>query len=278
MKRFQLFRMAAVLSVGLCWLTGDRPVIAQSGVIKDSGVIKGVTGEWHGFYTSAKAQDQGIIHGVTVAIDTQTHRRFAGWLALGDFWYEIHGTVAASGNVNITGKGTGGKLNANFELHDFGGGAAVVDGELKIHHSDGSQDDGLVLILRSYTPVAGSPLPNVSGEYDGSSTSANTDKTTPMSASFVHDTQGAAPTTFCGDVQIIDMNYTGCGTINEKGNFLVIGLGVDGPLYLQGSFEAGPSPTLCGEYKVDLIDMNFSEDFGEFCIVDMNLQPDNPIP
>ena len=280
MTRFITLALGLIAAAAWSLLTSDH-ALAWSPETTPS-----VTGDWNGLYRSDT--DPQTILPVRMMITDQVHRRFSGSLLLGDDEDDIEGTIDADNKAHIIGRAagqaTGKRLHkpliiAKLALEDFGGGAATLDGAMKVRFPDGTTDEGHVVFVRSFTPQPDRSPPDLRGTFDGSATSG-VDGTELQIVLEFKGQQGTRLTE--GRLAILDprldepVSFNVIGTVSPTGEAVLIGLGPAGFVRLDGEYVPAPdgTPRLIGDYliRLDLIRMNFTgDDFGGFDLISMNI-------
>ena len=153
----------SILAAGLCLAivlsilpTGSSATIAD---------VQDMRGVWNGFIQAGVDPPDPV----RTEITSQEGRRFTGFTNPPDPVQpvEIEGTVSASGKVNYQSKSSDIHLVGKHDLIDFGGGAAILNGDLTRPSVDGKFIVPCVLVMRPFA-ADGSALPNLAGRYDGS--------------------------------------------------------------------------------------------------------------
>ncbi|HET6892191.1 MAG TPA: hypothetical protein VFH31_13895 [Pyrinomonadaceae bacterium] len=139
-------------------------------------------------------------------------------------WLTFTGTVAASDRVNLQGRHEEHHGVAKLDLHDFGDGAAILDGGLMLHFNDGRMSDGTLLLLRPFAHPPDPIVPNPSGSYRGAF--RNAEGTTGEITAQLHPPDPQQPTSFNGQVVIVAFGdrhtFELLGTINALGRRIAI--------------------------------------------------------
>jgi hypothetical protein len=197
--------------------------------------VQDIGGTWDGFFQGA--DDPEIVR-VRLEITGQDKRRFEGTLEAGGAKHIIEGAVSANGNVKFQGHASHSHGLGRMELHDFGGGAAILNGNLMLHFADGRMIDGPLLLLRPFTPAGDDVAPVLaSGVYRASLYvfGAGSGK------SLIEDLQFRAPNLmlFTGT---LDPEFVlfGQATINGDGRFIAVARATAGYLILNGTWQYLP--------------------------------------
>jgi hypothetical protein len=144
----RLLMRCALLVAGSIWLlSADGPRLhAQSPETSPS-----VTGTWNGSFGSPEGQETTP---TTLVIPFQDHRRFVGMMSVGNAVYQIAGTVSASDQLILVGKGEGelGVLIGLLQLQALENSATILDGRLRLHSPGGEMAVDEVHLLRDFRP------------------------------------------------------------------------------------------------------------------------------
>jgi hypothetical protein len=260
-----------------------RPSPAPAGPEISPG-IQDMRGGWAGFYQVFGRPATAPPHPVWLAIDLQFHRRFSGGLKVSSpqpsSVFLIEGLVTARGQTIFHGQSEDGRALAHVTRHDFGGGAAIFDGRLRLHHRDGAREDGRLLLLRRFIGNPDLEPPDVTGDYAGFATNEATGE---RKAVVIHwragldqtdaPTKGAPTTEFVGDGFLLESPDTATewafqtlGTINSDGQIVASNQGPGGPLILTATLVCSPDPQqparITGDYLLLLADG--ARDAGKF--------------
>ena len=262
-------------------------------------------GHWQGFFEPLGA-DAGIIgpeyRPADLFIRSQLLGAFGGSFSLSRLSPEPHpvpvnGTLLGN-QVNFLGLSRDGGVRGGVTLHDFGNGAAILDGELNFQPAPllppnpilppNQIQQGSLLQLRRFLGGPDTAPPNLTGTFVGFAVSDVTGDRLPVSSRLVAERipGGALSTGFSlNDVSIQPCVFpVGLGTINPRGRTIVhdgvpttafdvviIGQGEGENLRLVGEYHihAGAALTPCvrGEYFMQHSDG--PDDFGTF---EMDLQ------
>lgn len=184
-----------------------------------------VIGEWRGFYQGIGDPD---IKPATLTIGSQVNRRFDAIFEYIPCIMPVDGTIAASGQAIFSGKGCDGMTIGDVSLQDLGGGGAIFDGSVKMHPSDGTRQEGSLIVLRKFIGHPDLMPVDVTGDWRGFAISTVTGERRDVTASFEAErTATGAPTTgFAAKMGLLPCIFpAGLGTINSRGDALLIGQG-----------------------------------------------------
>jgi hypothetical protein len=145
-----------------------------------------VKGQWHGFYLQlddprlsplpTQPQRADLVLGHT------SPRQFGGAFALGPepqlvlepFIMPVAGKFTAANLLVFTGRSLDGAVSSKLTLHNFGGGAAILDGALKFNPSGPAvTEHGTLLLLRKFISNPNETQPDVTGHYEGTFSTQN---------------------------------------------------------------------------------------------------------
>ncbi|HET6892188.1 MAG TPA: hypothetical protein VFH31_13880 [Pyrinomonadaceae bacterium] len=246
-------RRAASCVALICLFAAAVWTVAQA----QSPAPQNMLGVWQGFFQELSSDPQiPPVPRVLVRseITSQELRRINGVMEVGGIEpcvLTFNGTVAASDRVNVQGRHEEHHGVAKLDLHDFGGGAAILDGSLALLVAGGRVSDGSLLLLRPFSTNPDDTVPNPAGSYGG--TFQNADGTKGDITAELEPPDPSHPTSFSGRLVIAAFGarqeFELLGTINAAGLFIAIG---QAPV-------AGPSLSLNGTY-VEVPDANGSID------------------
>jgi hypothetical protein len=163
-------------------------------------------------------------------ITVQDNRRINGLIEVGGidpqpFALTFNGTVLASDRVNLQGQHEEHDGVAKLDLHDFGGGAAVLNGSLALLAAGGQVTDGSLLLLRRFADPPQPVVPNPACSYVGSFFNADATRGGAISAT-LYPPDPVQPTKFTGEAVITagEQRWTFelLGTINSAGRLIAI--------------------------------------------------------
>jgi hypothetical protein len=224
-------------------------------------------GVWQGF-TQSHPPDPAFppdpIVPVRSEVSLQENRRISGLMQVGVInpcFLTFNGTVAASDRVNLQGQHEEHHGVAKLDLHDFGGGAAILNGTLALLSPGGQMTDGSLLLLRPFIPVPDDGLPNPAGSYGGSFFNSDGTRGGEMNAQLGPVPDDGRPTSFTGQVVIVigETRHTFelKGTINAAGRFIAIAQATVGHLILDATWQPIPNdgrPAITGHHTLELND------------------------
>ncbi|CAN5262489.1 hypothetical protein BH20ACI2_BH20ACI2_25150 [soil metagenome] len=199
---------AAVLLTTLVTITSFRDATAGPHVQE-------MRGTWYGFIQGGHNPVESAIAEIT----EQENRRFSGIIDVGGP-HVIEGTVSASGKVNYQGKTSSGKIIGKAELHDFGGGAAILDGTLTRPSTDDRFIIPCVRVLRAFAAFqdAAAPTGRYVGEINGGGE---------ITILLTQPPEPVSPTSLGGGLDVVIDGVTHTfqliGTFNANGRIIAIG-------------------------------------------------------
>jgi hypothetical protein len=124
--------------------------------------VQNVLGVYDGFYQSAvNPDDRGPVE---VMITQQLHRRFVGTLTIAIGAFPFDGTIAASDQFSIVGRGNGAKFEVQGMVRFMGDGSVFVQSRYRFRMGPGRPDSGLLVLLRD---TAARDVPDVVGTWQG---------------------------------------------------------------------------------------------------------------
>jgi hypothetical protein len=235
----------------------------------DAQTPQEMRGEWQGFFAEVNNPSSRVQ--VRLSIATQLVRRFEGELEVPGAiipCIRVQGTVAASDNVSILNQPDEAYAAVSkSQLHDYGGGAAILNGRLTLRFTDGSRREGTLLLLRNFIEPPDAVVPSLSGDWQGSYTSEVTGVTGAMSARFARSHRDPAVNSFIAEVTIIPCIFPeALATVSSDGRVIVIAQGEGEHVILNGQLEGGGEggldPCMRGTYQMEHDDG--SQDFGTF--------------
>ena len=250
-------RRAAACAVLLCLAAISQ---AQSA----SPAPQNMLGVWQGFYQpqGQPVPDDGVP--VRSEITAQDNRRINGLMEVGGVQpciLTFNGTVAASDRVNLQGRHEEHHGVAKLDLHDFGGGAAVLNGSLALLSPGGQVSDGSLLLLRPFTDPPEPSVPNPTGSYAGSFFNADGAREGAISATLSPIPDDGHPTRFNGQVIIAagEQRWTFelLGTINSAGRLIAIAQGSAGHVIFDATWQlrvVDGIPMITGRHILELND------------------------
>jgi len=247
----------SILAAGLCLaivlsiLTTD-----SSATIADVQDMRGV---WSGFIQAGVDPPAPI----RTEIASQENRKFTGFANPPDPVQpvEIEGTVSASGKVNYQSKSSDIHFVGKHDLLDFGGGAAILNGDLTRPSVDGKFIVPCVLVMRPFAADS-SILPNLAGRYDGS-ISGEGGVQGQINTVLVAPPDPVRPTSFNGTLAIVidrqTYSFQLLGTANGSGRIIAIAHQPGaGHLILDAVLSNPPDPvqppTINGTFKLEFGD------------------------
>ncbi|MDQ3749337.1 MAG: hypothetical protein M3367_10060 [Acidobacteriota bacterium] len=252
-----------ILAAGLC-LAVVLSLLPLDGSATVSAV-QDMRGVWDGFIQTAGEPPVPI----RTEITGQENRRFTGIVAWGEP-HVIEGTVSASGKVNYQGQSADSRIVGKYDLLDFGGGAAILNGSLTRSSKDGRFIVPCVLVMRSFAAEpSGTVVPNPAGRYDGTlgSGDGTTGRITMVLGS---PSDPVRPESFDGSLEIVLNGQTHTfqllGTVNSSGRIIAIAhKAAAGHLILDAVLQAPPDPvqpaTLNGGFTLEFGDGSELEGF-----------------
>ncbi|MBI2946595.1 MAG: hypothetical protein HYY23_03050 [Verrucomicrobia bacterium] len=254
MKTRKLIMLLSTAVLGVLFTIAHHTVVGQT----TAPAIQNVIGAWRGFYQALGGPDTigdpDIVPGNFV-IGSQFNRRFDAALSVGidACIFPGEGTIAASDHAIFSGKSSEGMAIADVALQDFGGGAAIFDGSVKIHPSDGTRSEGSLIVLRNFIGNPDEIPSDVTGDWRGFAVSAETGVRREVTAHFEAERNaiGLSTTSFGGEVGIFPCIFpSGLGTINAQGDLVLIAQGDGERLSVTGKLDAalGPEPHIKGAY------------------------------
>ena len=249
-----------VATVAFCFII-VLSVTAHAGTAMP-GDAQDMRGTWVGFFQVTGSSE---LVAVRWEITVQDGRRFVGALEAGDAMHSIEGIVAASGRVNLQGRAADSNRIGKLELHDFGGGAAVLNGHLMVHFTDGRMSDGTLLLLRSFAPPTHGDLAIPVGLYRGA------DYSDGLSFTLVPPPTGQQPPSFicfrpvgfiCVRPVVVlsgkEHLFEGLATIHRDGTLIAIAQAPVGHLIFDAKGYASPDgyepARITGRYTLELND------------------------
>ncbi len=148
-----------------------------------------------------------------------------------------------AGHVNFTGivQDLGGDRGGLLVVGDQGG--ALVLASYKFTFPDGSVDQGMTHLLRSFPPDPGAP-PNITGTWRGTSMSDLTGQQMTLDLQIIQDGTSFEGVEIVGGIQPCVI----VGTIGVRGNFVFIGVGDVGRVLVGGQFTPPPDDSLNARY------------------------------
>lgn len=239
--------------------------------------LHGLTGAWSGFSQAIGNPD---IRAADLFVRTQLDHRFEGNFALGPepHVFPITGTTASCSNnlspgedVACTnnlfyGKSADSKVNAHTTLSDFGDGAAILDGRLKLQIREAASEEGSLLLLRNFIGNPDTAPPDLGGQYQGSASFGGEVVGIIIDYRPGRDERGAPTTAFEGTLILQPREGTGfpafaalvLGSVNADGQIVAIGQGESGRLVFTADFmdptNAKPPGRIIGELRLVLND------------------------
>jgi hypothetical protein len=258
MKRGARSRKLVAACVAALLLAAVAAVLGDSAARPAMPEAQNMLGVWQGFFQGPPPDDSVPVRS---EITSQENRRFGGVMGIVPRTLELNGTVAASGRVNLQAGDADSHGIANPELHDFGGGAAILNGGLMLHFTDGRMSDGTLLLLRAFGAIGPCVVPNPAGSYLGAF--RNTDGTSgEISALLIGPPDDTMPTSFPGQVVIVlgggRHTFELKGTINCDGRLIAIAQAAAGHLILNTMFTGPPDDgtpaMITGQHTLELND------------------------
>jgi outer membrane biosynthesis protein TonB len=250
-KRYLLLALAAGFAVVM-----TQSIFTTASAISAAGPhVQEMRGSYYGFIQ----EGDNPVEFVRTDIIEQENRRFSGIVDSGGP-HVIDGTVSASGNVNyLSGDGS---VRGRAELHEYEGGAAILNGTHTTRRPDGSTIIPCVLQLRSFAGD-GSVVPNPAGSYRGTISGGGEfnivlfDPLAPIrSTSF----RGTMEITLDGETHTFQL----LGTIRSDGFVVIIGhLPTAGHLIMEATVDPANS-AIFGNLRLEL---------GNGSILDLDLTP-----
>ena len=239
--------------------------------------VHDLTGNWTGFYQGIGNPD---IRAADLFVRSQLDHRFEGNFALGPepHVFPITGTTAscsnnlspgedvACSNNLFRGKSADSKVNAHTTLSDFGDGAAILDGGLKLQIREAASEEGSLLLLRNFIGNPDTAPPDVSGQYQGKASFGGEVVGIIIDYRPGRDERGAPTTAFEGTLILQPREGTGfpafaalvLGSVNADGQIVAIGQGESGRLVFTADFmdptNAKPPGRIIGELRLVLND------------------------
>jgi hypothetical protein len=222
-------------------------------------------GVWQGF-TQRHPSDQVFppdpVVPVRSEVTSQKNRRINGLMEVGGIEPEpFNGTVTASDRVNLQVQHEDHHGVAKLDLHDFGGGAAILNGTLALLSPGGQMTDGSLLLLRPFAYPPDPIVPNPAGSYAGSFASADGARGGEISAQLVPVPDDGRPTSFTGQVFIVigETRHTFelKGTINAAGRFIAIAQATVGHVIFDATWTPVPDdgrPMITGRHTLEMND------------------------
>lgn len=252
-KTIQLFCLT--LAVGSC-LTLALGLLTADGSAAPP-VVQNMRGLWDGFEVRAGEPPEPS----RTEITGQENRRFTGFAEPPDPSHPaiaIEGTVSASGNVNYQGRSPGVHNVGHSKLHDFGGGAAILDGGETRHVNGQTFIVPCVLVMRSFAGD-GSVVPNPEGRYVGMLGGGVTGQ---IDMRLSPPPDPVRPTSFEGTMEVVIGGETHSfllrGTINSAGRIIAIAATSEGHLTFDAILSEPPDPgmpaTINGAFHLELHD------------------------
>jgi hypothetical protein len=250
-------------------------------------------GKWHGFYLQlddprmsplpTQPQRADLFLGHTSA------RRFGGAFALGakphlgpePYIIPVAGRFTAADLLVFSGRGLDGTVSSKLTMHDFGDGAAILDGTLKFDPSGpAGAEHGTLLLLRKFVGNPDETPPDVTGHYEGTFSTQNTSAAAgiivlDLDARFNDD--GELSSGFSGGVKLEERGPTLAavpitfgtfagrvrGTINADGKVVAIAQGTSGRLVLLATWVDPSDPSMpaviAGTFQLVLNDGSATE-------------------
>ncbi len=217
--------------------------------------VQEMRGTWFGFIQGGHDPVESAI----AEINEQENRRFRGVIDAGGP-HVIEGTVSASGKVNYQSDSAG-HLVGKAELHDFGGGAAILDGTLTRPSIDDRFIIPCVRVLRAFAPFqdAAAPTGRYVGEMDGGEE---------MTIMLGAPRDPVSPTSLGGELEVvidgIAHSFVLVGTFSEDGRIVAIGhKATHGHLILDARLASPPDPVqpsfITGRIEIELGDGSVRE-------------------
>jgi len=165
--------MNALVRVLTATLLTAASMSAAAAVGQDPNVM----GRWSGYFNVTGSRVDG--GAVSIQISSQDHRRFAGEICFGASCTPVLGTIAASGEITLTGRGAGVQ---NVEMHGtpFGGRAGVVSaivGDYHIARGANTQRGNVVIVHQA---AGDGPAADVAGAWGGQATPQGIAAATPF--------------------------------------------------------------------------------------------------
>lgn len=233
------------ITLALATLTVWAVYFAQFGSAAPP-VVQEMRGVWVGFSArTAEPPDPN-----RTEITSQHNRRFTGFSEPpepGMPVMTIEGTVSASGNVNYQGRAAGNHTVGKSKLHDFGGGAAVLNGDERRHVNGQTFIVPCVLVMRAFTSEPPDPgTPNPAGQYRGT-LNGDGGTTGLIRISLGEPPDPVHPESFGGTMEIVRGGETHAfqllGTINGSGRLIAIAATSGGHIILNATFAEPPEPS-----------------------------------
>jgi hypothetical protein len=201
-----LIIILAVISV--IGLTGHRDVAAGPHVQE-------MRGTWYGFIQAGHDPVETAVTQIT----QQQNRRFSGIIDIGGP-HVIDGTVSASGKVNYQSKSSAGHFLGHAQLHDFGGGAGILDGTLVRPSTNDRSLIPCVRVLRAFLPdpSAAAPIGRFRGSVEGGGE---------ITISFTEASARGEPNTVEGSLEVVLHDHVHSfrliATYDREGRIIAIG-------------------------------------------------------
>lgn len=229
-----------------------------------SSTPQNMLGVWHGYFQpqGVPVPEDGIP--VRTEVTSQENRRINGLMEVGGIDpqpFMFNGTVAASDRVNLQGQHEERHGIAKLDLHDFGGGAAVLNGSLALLAAGGRVSDGSLLLLRPFAFPPEPVVPNPAGSYAGSFFNVEGTRGAGITAQ-LHPPEPVAPSSFTGQIVVVAGEVRHVfelkGTINAAGRLVAIAQASAGHLVLDATWAIPPDgsmPTMItGRHILELND------------------------
>ncbi len=210
--------------------------------------VQEMRGTWYGFIQGGHDPVGSAITEIT----QQENRRFRGIIDAGGP-HVIEGTVSASGKVNYQSKSSAGHLIGKAELHDFGGGAAILDGTFTSPSSNDRSIIACVRVLRAFAPFQDALAPT--GRYVGEMAGGEE-----ITILLNNPPEPVSPTSVGGDLEVVIdgvvHSFQLIGTFDEEGRIIAIGhKTTHGHLIMDARLATPPDPvqpsTLIGRIEIE---------------------------
>lgn len=249
--------------LGLVLAAGSCLTLALSFLTADGSAAPPVVQEMRGVFDGFDVRAGEPPDPSRTEITGQQNRRFTGFAEPPDPNHPaiaIEGTVSASGNVNYQGRAPGNHTVGKSKLHDFGGGAAILNGRETRHVNGQTFIVPCVLVMRAFAGD-GSVVPNPAGRYVGTLNGGD-GVTGQIDMRLSEPPDPNRPQSFNGTMEVVIGGETHAfllrGTINGSRRIIAIAATTEGHMIFDAILAEPPDPgmpaTLNGGFTLELHD------------------------